>query len=140
MLAMTHLLTFSICADGRLDLPSPIPSDSGSLNSFMRAPELPGVSNLSPDSSPVPALGPERSDRDMALSGSIGDGEIADGITLSCDEDLGWVIPEASCACGRATLHKGVLSNGHGMILAGRRPFDEPLAARTPCYNLHNYP
>ncbi|GIL86184.1 hypothetical protein Vretifemale_14582, partial [Volvox reticuliferus] len=77
---------------GGLDLPSPLPSDSGSVGSPKRSYEPPGASKLSgPPSSAVPALGPERSDRDLALTSSGPDDALADsGVGLTSDEDLGW--------------------------------------------------
>ncbi|GLC67393.1 hypothetical protein PLESTF_000551400 [Pleodorina starrii] len=73
-----------------LDLPSPIPSDSGSLGSPRRS-YGPGASKPSDPSSGTPALGPERSDRDLALSGSVPDETLGDsGVGLNSDEDLGW--------------------------------------------------
>ncbi|EFJ46101.1 hypothetical protein VOLCADRAFT_105672 [Volvox carteri f. nagariensis] len=76
---------------GGLDLPSPIPSDSGSLGSPMRPFDSAGAAKSSAASAATPSLGPERSDRDLALSGAATDEALADsGVGLNSDEDLGW--------------------------------------------------
>ncbi|KAG2447275.1 hypothetical protein HYH02_007605 [Chlamydomonas schloesseri] len=81
-----------------IELPSPLPSESGSISSSIsprRAYEPPGASKLSAAGpASMPALAPEASGRDLALQPSEGDegGEAGgtSGAGLTSDEDLGW--------------------------------------------------